>query len=109
MPAAYVGGADCCIGGENARIAWKSRSRVLAWLKVAGTIADITATEPSFTVDRFEPVGERLEVAGHWRGLRGRRLVRPVLWLHSGDSRRRLVAVLDHKPWAVEEGDAWIA
>jgi chromosome segregation ATPase len=76
---------------------------------VAGTIADITATEPSFTVERFEPVGERLEVAGHWRGLRGRRFVRPVLWLHNGESRRRLVAVLDHKPWAVGEGDAWIA
>jgi chromosome segregation ATPase len=89
--------------------AWKLRQRVLAWLAVAGTIADITATEPSFTVERFEPVGERLEVAGHWSGLRGRRFVRPVLWLHNGESRRRLVAVLDHKPWAVEEGDAWIA
>jgi hypothetical protein len=76
---------------------------------VAGTIADITATEPSFTVERFEPVGERLEVAGHWRGLRGRRFVRPVLWLHSGDSRRRLVAVLDHKPWAADDGGVWIA
>jgi chromosome segregation ATPase len=76
---------------------------------VAGTIADITATEPSFTVERFEPVGDRLEVAGHWQGLRGRRFVRPVLWLHNGESRRRVVAVLDHKPWSVGEGDLWIA
>jgi hypothetical protein len=76
---------------------------------VAGTIADTTGLEPSFTVERFEPVGERLEVAGHWRDLRGRRFVRPVLWLHNGDSRRRLVAVLDHKPWAADEGDAWLA
>jgi hypothetical protein len=75
---------------------------------VAGTIADITATEPSFTVERFGPVGERLEVAGHWQGLRGRRFVRPVLWLHTGDSRRRLVAVLDHKPWA-DDGGVWLA
>ncbi|HEY6695065.1 MAG TPA: hypothetical protein VI006_19595, partial [Solirubrobacteraceae bacterium] len=76
---------------------------------MAGTIADITATEPSFTVERFERVGDRLEVAGHWQGLRGRRFVRPVLWLHNGESRRRVVAVLDHKPWSVGEGDLWIA
>ena len=48
---------------------------------MAGIIGDIAAAEPAFTVERFEPDGERLEVAGHWRGLRGRRFVRPVLWL----------------------------
>jgi chromosome segregation ATPase len=73
------------------------------------TIADLTAAEPSFTVERFEPVGERLEVTGHWQGVRGRRFVRPVLWLHAGESRRRLIAVLDHKPWAAGDGDAWVA
>ena len=76
---------------------------------MAGIITDIAATEPAFVVERFESAGDRLEVAGHWRGLRGRRFVRPVLWLHHGESRRRLVAVLDHKPWAVAEGDTWIA
>src|SRR4051795_3792331 len=69
----HFGGA-CRWGGQlhtggNALQAWKLRSRVLAWRRVAGTIADITATEPSFTVERFEPVGDRLEVVGHWRGL----------------------------------------
>jgi hypothetical protein len=76
---------------------------------VAGTVTDITVAEPAFVVERFEPAGARLEVAGHWLGLRGRRLIRPVLWLHQGESRRRLVAVLDHKPWMSEDGDPWIA
>jgi hypothetical protein len=92
---------------QNGAYAWKLRSRVLAWRRV--TIADLTAAEPSFTVERFEPVGERLEVTGHWEGVRGRRFVRPVLWLHAGESRRRLIAVLDHKPWAADDGDAWVA
>ena len=76
---------------------------------MAGIIGDIAAAEPAFTVERFEPDGERLEVAGHWRGLRGRRFVRPVLWLYHGEDRQRLVAVLDHKPWAVGEGAQWVA
>jgi hypothetical protein len=76
---------------------------------LAGIIGDIAAAEPAFTLERFEPDGERLEVAGHWRGLRGRRFVRPVLWLYHGDGRQRLVAVLDHKPWQAGEGDQWVA
>ena len=76
---------------------------------MGATIADTTVTEPAFVVERFGPAGDRLEVAGHWHGLRGRRFVRPVLWLHRGETRRRLVAVLDHKPWAVEDGDPWLA
>ena len=76
---------------------------------VAGIITDMPATEPAFVVERFAAAGDRLEVAGHWRGLRGRRFVRPVLWLHRGDDRRRLVAVLDHKPWAADDGEPWIA
>ncbi len=65
--------------------------------------------EPGFVVERFGAAGDRLEVAGHWHGLRGRRFVRPVLWLHRGETRRRLVAVLDHKPWAADDGDPWFA
>jgi hypothetical protein len=69
----------------------------------------MAVTDPSFVVERFGPAGDRIEVAGHWHGLRGRRFVRPVLWLHRGDTRRRLVAVLDHKPWAADDGDPWLA
>jgi chromosome segregation ATPase len=84
--------------------------QALAWLTgVAGIIGDIAAAEPAFTLERFEQDGERLEVAGHWRGLRGRRFVRPVLWLYYAEGRQRLVAVLDHKPWAAGEGDQWVA
>jgi DNA repair exonuclease SbcCD ATPase subunit len=72
-------------------------------------ITDTTVTEPAFVVERFGPKGDRLEVAGHWHGLRGRRFVRPVLWLHRDEGRRRLVAVLDHKPWAADDGDPWMA
>ena len=73
------------------------------------TITDSRATDPAFVVERFDAAGDRLEIAGHWRGLRGRRFVRPVLWLHRGESRQRLVAVLDHKPWAAGDGEPWIA
>ena len=73
------------------------------------TISDSTATEPEFVVERFAVAGDRVEVAGHWRDVRGRRFVRPVLGLHTAASRQRLVAVLDHKPWAADDGEPWIA
>ncbi|MGH2945478.1 MAG: hypothetical protein ACRDPC_04335, partial [Solirubrobacteraceae bacterium] len=77
---------------------------------MAGPTTDTTAAgELAFVTERFEVAGDRLEVAGHWRGVRARRFMRPVLWLHAGGGRRRLVAVLDHKPWAAEEGEPWIA
>jgi hypothetical protein len=76
---------------------------------LGATLTDTAVTDPGFVVERFGPAGDRLEVAGHWHGLRGRRFVRPVLWLHRGDTRRRLVAVLDHKPWAADDGDPWLA
>src|SRR3954462_10445118 len=65
----------------------------------------------TFEVERFEWVdSNRLEVAGRWYGLRGHRFVRPVLvGQAAGDGQRRLLAVLDHKPWAAEDGDEWIA
>ena len=63
----------------------------------------------TFDVERFEWTGDdRLEVAGRWSGVRGRRFVRPSLDLR-GDDAPRLLAVLDHKPWAAEDGDLWVA
>jgi hypothetical protein len=42
--------------------------------------------------------------------VRGRRFVRPTLTIASGGGgERRGLADLDHKPWAAEDGDAWIA
>jgi hypothetical protein len=50
-----------------------------------------------FELDRFVVDGDRLVVEGRWHGVVGRRFLRPELSLAG---RRRLVAVLDHKPSA---------
>src|SRR3954471_4713756 len=64
----------------------------------------------SFELDGFQWAGEeRLEVSGRWFGVRGRRFVRPTLTLRAGGRRRRLIAVLEHKPWAAVEDGAWTA
>jgi hypothetical protein len=64
----------------------------------------------TFEVERFEWVdGDRLEVTGRWYGLRGHRFVRPVLVVVARDERRRMLAVLDHKPWAADDGEEWTA
>src|SRR3954447_15407119 len=63
--------------------------------------------ELSFELDGFQWAGEeRLEVSGRWFGVRGRRFVRPTLTLRADGRRRRLIALLEHKPWAAGEADA---
>ena len=63
-----------------------------------------------FEVERFEwTEADRLEVVGRWYGLRGRRFLRPVLSIEVGEDRRRLVALLDHKPWPAVEDTPWVA
>src|SRR5438874_13607418 len=37
------------------------------------------------------------------------RFIRPTLVLQGEDTRRRLLAVLDHKPWEPNEGERWQA
>lgn len=64
----------------------------------------------AFQLDRFEQTGEdRLEVTGRWYGVRGLRFVRPALTVQTQDGERNLLALLEHKPWAAEEGQAWVA
>ena len=66
----------------------------------------------AFDVDRFEWIHDRLEVSGRWYGLRGHRFVRPALTVEidePGDDRRRMLADLEHKPWAAEDGTDWTA
>src|SRR2546421_3769717 len=66
----------------------------------------VTALE----VDRFEWVApDRIEIAGLWTGLRGRRFIRPTLILKGQGEPKRLLAVLDHKPWAVDNRSEWVA
>jgi len=64
----------------------------------------------AFEVDRFEwTAGDRLELAGRWYGVRGRRFIRPTLDVELGDGRRRLLALLEHKPWTAVDGEPWVA
>ena len=71
---------------------------------------EVVSNGVTFEVDRFEWVDrDRLQVTGRWYGLRGHRFVRPVLVVQAADEQRRMLAVLDHKPWAAEDGDEWIA
>src|SRR5436309_8604741 len=64
----------------------------------------------SFELDGFGWTGEeRLEVTGRWFGVRGRRFVRPTLTLRAAGRRRRMIALLEHKPWAADDEAAWIA
>jgi hypothetical protein len=66
----------------------------------------------AFEVERFEWIDKhRLEVSGRWYGLRGHRFVRPALTVEvdDGDDPRRMLADLEHKPWAADDGTDWIA
>ena len=68
------------------------------------------SSEVDFELERFERTAQdRIEISGRWFGLRGRRFVRPVLNLNSGGARRRAIALLEHKPWAAEDGEVWLA
>jgi hypothetical protein len=58
-----------------------------------------------FELEEFERSGDRLRVAGRWSDVRGMRFMRPSLTVGG----RRILAVLDHKPWAPEEGKRWVA
>ena len=68
------------------------------------------SSEVDFELERFErTTADRIEISGRWFGLRGRRFVRPVLNLHTaGGSRRRAIALLEHKPWAADDGQTWL-
>jgi hypothetical protein len=70
----------------------------------------MATAEVAFEVERAGwPSPDRLEVVGRWFGVRGRRFIRPTLYVEADGKPRRLLAVLDHKPWAVEDGEEWIA
>jgi hypothetical protein len=59
----------------------------------------------SFELDRLELDEGRLIVRGWWTGVRGVRFVRPGLVADG----RRVLATLEHKPWAVDSDGGWIA
>ena len=64
----------------------------------------------SLDVDRLELTGDgSLVIEGRWYGVRGRRFVRPTVMLFAGGERSRLLADIEHKPWAAEDGELWLA
>ena len=68
------------------------------------------ARNVTFEVDRFEwTADDRLELAGRWYGVRGRRFLRPTLEVEVDDGHRRLLALLEHKPWTAVDGEEWVA
>src|SRR4051794_15781377 len=68
------------------------------------------AAAVAFEVERFAwTAPDRLEVTGRWFGLRGHRFMRPALVVEAGEERRRLLALLEHKPWAADDGEPWVA
>jgi hypothetical protein len=63
-----------------------------------------------FEVERFEwAADDRLELEGRWFGLRGRRFIRPMLDVEVDGEQRRLLALMEHKPWAALDGEDWLA
>jgi hypothetical protein len=62
----------------------------------------------AFELERLALADGRLELSGRWRGVRGRRFVRPTLTVDNAGERRRLLAELEHKPWAPER-EPWRA
>jgi hypothetical protein len=64
----------------------------------------------AFEVERFEWTSrDRLELVGRWSGLRGHRFLRPTLDVQVEGERHRMLALLEHKPWAPEAGRDWVA
>jgi uncharacterized coiled-coil DUF342 family protein len=80
---------------------------------VALRTAEVIGSESEsfgFELDRFERDDEQgLELRGRWFGVRGRRFVRPTLTMRIDGAKHRLLADLEHKPWAAEDGEEWIA
>jgi hypothetical protein len=65
----------------------------------------------SFEIEQFDASDSgRVQLAGRWYGIRGRRFMRPTLICTSpGGDERQALAELDGKPWAAEDGDLWRA
>jgi hypothetical protein len=74
------------------------------------TLPQETGGAAVLEVERFEwAAADRIEIAGRWSGLRGRRFIRPTLLLEGEGESKRLLADLEHKPWSAGDGDLWLA
>ncbi|MHB8692197.1 MAG: hypothetical protein ACYDHH_13225 [Solirubrobacteraceae bacterium] len=62
-----------------------------------------------FELDRFHSGRESCELQGRWFGVRGRRFMRPALVAVIDGQETRLLADIEGKPWAAEDGRPWTA
>jgi hypothetical protein len=79
---------------------------------MASQSSDARALDPdriAFDVERLTRQDDLLIVSGRWYGVRGRRFVRPTLLFETDGSQRQVLADLEHKPWAAEDGELWRA
>jgi hypothetical protein len=73
-------------------------------------VESTTAGAAVLEIERFEfATPERIEIAGYWSGLRGKRFMRPTLVLRGEGREKRLLADLEHKPWSADDGVEWVA
>lgn len=66
----------------------------------------------SFEIERLTSAADgQFQVTGRWYGVRGRRFVRPTLTItrKGGATEQRVLADLEGKPWAAEDGEDWYA
>jgi hypothetical protein len=59
----------------------------------------------TFDLERLEASEGAIVVSGRWTGVRGMRFMRPTLTVGT----RRLLATLEHKPWAPDDSEPWVA
>jgi hypothetical protein len=96
----------CGVSGRPVRLI----SRGSLVVAVPAEVMEIPAPTVTFQVERFEwTAGDRLELVGRWFGLRGQRFLRPTLDVEVDGHSRRLLALLDHKPWVAGDGEEWVA
>ncbi len=69
----------------------------------------VQAGQVVFEPDDVTFADNRVIVTGRWFGVRGRRFVRPTLTFGRDGSGSRLLAELEHKPWAAADGEPWTA
>jgi hypothetical protein len=64
---------------------------------------------PGFELEGILAKDGRVRISGWWHGVRGRRFIRPSLSAVGGRSGIRALAELEHKPWAPEGSEPWLA
>src|SRR4051794_6456799 len=109
--AADLEGSGCRGCRAHARRVPREGASYPAAAMTAGSIPAAGASGTAvLDVERFEwSSPDQLELHGRWYGVRGLRFVRPTLMLRAEGVSRRVLATLEHKPWAALDGEPWVA